>query len=173
MPYLLTATPSSPASWVKMDTESVLSGHRWINYLTRNLRTLNKITFAAREVTTTSTNWTTWTASCVPRTTTTPPPPTSPTRATSPSTTSPRCPPCPPCRPTWPPSLTTPSAGTYIVLSPQYDQQTRIQCYYLCSLDGFIALLINETNEVFKYSKWFQLLSPPLLTMIAVQECLG
>lgn len=27
MPYLLTATPSSPTSWVKMDTESVLSGH--------------------------------------------------------------------------------------------------------------------------------------------------
>ncbi|TRY78520.1 hypothetical protein TCAL_07165 [Tigriopus californicus] len=27
MPYLLTANPSSPNSWVKMDTESVLSGH--------------------------------------------------------------------------------------------------------------------------------------------------
>ena len=27
MPYLLTATPSSPTSWVKMETESVLSGH--------------------------------------------------------------------------------------------------------------------------------------------------
>jgi len=27
MPYLLTATPSSPTSWVKMDNESVLSGH--------------------------------------------------------------------------------------------------------------------------------------------------
>ena len=42
MPYLLTATPSSPTSWVKMETESVLSGHSEMSNRSRhNLNNLN------------------------------------------------------------------------------------------------------------------------------------
>ena len=42
MPYLLTATPSSPTSWVKMETESVMSGHSEMSNRSRhNLNNLN------------------------------------------------------------------------------------------------------------------------------------
>ena len=43
MPYLLTATPSSPTSWVKMETESVLSGHSEMSSRSRhnNINNIN------------------------------------------------------------------------------------------------------------------------------------
>ena len=43
MPYLLTATPSSPNSWLKMETESVLSGHSELSSRSRLNNLNNKL----------------------------------------------------------------------------------------------------------------------------------
>ena len=43
MPYLLTATPSSPTSWVKMETESVLSAHSELSSRSRINNLNNKL----------------------------------------------------------------------------------------------------------------------------------
>ena len=43
MPYLLTATPSSPTSWVKMETESVMSAHSELSSRSRINNLNNKL----------------------------------------------------------------------------------------------------------------------------------
>ena len=43
MPYLLTATPSSPTSWLKMETESVLSAHSELSSRSRINQLNNKL----------------------------------------------------------------------------------------------------------------------------------
>ena len=43
MPYLLTATPSSPASWTKMETESVMSAHSELSSRSRINALNNKL----------------------------------------------------------------------------------------------------------------------------------
>ena len=43
MPYLLTATPSSHANWVKMETESVLSAHSELSSRSRLNNLNNKL----------------------------------------------------------------------------------------------------------------------------------
>ena len=43
MPYLLTATPASPTTWLKMETESVLSGHSELSSRSRINNLNNKL----------------------------------------------------------------------------------------------------------------------------------
>ena len=43
MPYLLTATPSSPTSWTKMETESVMSAHSELSSRSRINNLNNKL----------------------------------------------------------------------------------------------------------------------------------
>ena len=43
MPYFLTATPSSPASWTKMETESVMSAHSELSSRSRINNLNNKL----------------------------------------------------------------------------------------------------------------------------------
>ena len=43
MPYLLTATPSSPNTWVKMETESVMSAHSELSSRSRINNLNNKL----------------------------------------------------------------------------------------------------------------------------------